>query len=464
MKILMENIVEALEEHLEQDQISTNQTIRELHGKDESYHSISLPDIVVFPKNSADVSNIMKTANKLGVPVVPFGRGTSLEGHVIPYDNGITIDFSLMDKILEIREQDLLVVVQPGVTRTQLNMELKKYGLFFSVDPGADATLGGMAATNASGTTTVKYGVMRDQVRDLEVVLADGTIIHTGNLAAKSASGFHLNGLFVGSEGTLGCFTELTLKVYGIPEFTTAARATFPTVKHAVEAVTSILQAGIPIARVELVDESSIRQVNQFSETNYAEKPTLFLEFHGNEAGLAQDVEFTQEIVKDHGSEDIQFETDNAARNKLWDARHNLAYAYIHGNVGKKLMVTDVCVPISELADAVIFARKELDAIGLIGGLTGHVGDGNFHALIMIDMNDSEEIQKAVTYNEKIVRYALERKGTCTGEHGVGVGKQKYQAAEHGEALQVMEKIKVALDPNNILNPNKIVKLEREGE
>ncbi|QEY22756.1 FAD-binding protein [Psychrobacillus sp. AK 1817] len=463
MNIMVENIVEALSEHLEQDQISINQTIRELHGKDESYHSISLPDVVVFPRSATDVSNIMKTASRLKVPVVPFGRGTSLEGHVIPYENGITIDFSLMDKILEIRENDLLVKVQPGVTRTQLNKELKKYGLFFSVDPGADATLGGMAATNASGTTTVKYGVMRDQVRDLEVVLADGTIMHTGNLAAKSASGFHLNGLFVGSEGTLGCFTELTLKVYGIPEFTTAARATFPTVKNAVEAVTSILQAGIPIARVELVDESSIRQVNHFSETDYAEKPTLFLEFHGNEAGLTQDVEFTQEIVKDYGCDDIQFETDNTARTKLWDARHNLAYAYIHGNVGKKMMVTDVCVPISELADAVIFARQELDAIGLTGGLTGHVGDGNFHALLMIDMNNPEEVLKAQNYNEKIVLYALERKGTCTGEHGVGVGKQKYQAAEHGEALRIMEKIKVALDPLNILNPNKIVKLESDG-
>ncbi|MGE7978549.1 FAD-binding oxidoreductase [Psychrobacillus sp. NPDC093200] len=463
MNIMVENIVEALSEHLEQDQISINQTIRELHGKDESYHSISLPDVVVFPRSATDVSNIMKTASRLKVPVVPFGRGTSLEGHVIPYENGITVDFSLMDKILEIRENDLLVKVQPGVTRTQLNKELKKYGLFFSVDPGADATLGGMAATNASGTTTVKYGVMRDQVRDLEVVLADGTIMHTGNLAAKSASGFHLNGLFVGSEGTLGCFTELTLKVYGIPEFTTAARATFPTVKNAVEAVTSILQAGIPIARVELVDESSIRQVNHFSETDYAEKPTLFLEFHGNEAGLTQDVEFTQEIVKDHGCDDIQFETDNTARTKLWDARHNLAYAYIHGNVGKKMMVTDVCVPISELADAVIFARQELDAIGLTGGLTGHVGDGNFHALLMIDMNNPEEVLKAQNYNEKIVLYALERKGTCTGEHGVGVGKQKYQAAEHGEALRIMEKIKVALDPLNILNPNKIVKLESDG-
>ncbi|SER89750.1 FAD-binding oxidoreductase [Psychrobacillus sp. OK032] len=464
MTVSTEQVVETLKEFLEESQVSVNQTVRELHSKDESYHEVSLPDIVVFPKTADEVSQVMKVANNLKVAVVPFGRGSSLEGHVIPYDNGITIDFSLMDKILEVRQNDLLVKVQPGVTRTKLNKELKKYGLFFSVDPGADATLGGMAATNASGTTTVKYGVMRDQVRDLEVVLADGTIIHTGNLAAKSASGFHLNGLFVGSEGTLGCFTELTLKVYGIPEFTTAARAVFPTVKNAVEAVTSILQAGIPIARVELVDEESIRQVNRFSETNYAEKPTLFLEFDGNEAGLQQDVEFTKEIMEDHGCTEIQFETDNTARTKLWDARHNLAYAYIHGNVGKKMMVTDVCVPISELADAVIYARRELDAIGLIGGVLGHVGDGNFHALLMIDMNNLEEVAKADALNEKIVQYALERDGTCTGEHGVGVGKQKYQAAEHGAALQVMEKIKVALDPNNILNPNKIVKIESLGE
>ena len=463
MSISIENIEMELKIFLQNDQVSVNLTVRELHSKDESYHDSSLPDIVVYPKNTHEVSEIMKLANNLQIPVVPFGRGSSLEGHIIPYDNGITIDFSLMNKILEVRENDLLVKVQPGVTRSQLNKELKKYGLFFSVDPGADATLGGMAATNASGTTTVKYGVMRDQVRDLEVVLADGTVIHTGSLAAKSASGYHLNGLFVGSEGTLGCFTELTLRVYGIPEFTTAARAVFPSVQSSVEAVTSILQAGIPIARVELVDEESIRQVNRFSDTNYVESPTLFLEFDGNEAGLKQDVEFTKEIMVDHGCVDIQFETDNTARTKLWDARHNLAYAYIHGNVGKKMMVTDVCVPISELADAVIYARNELNSIGLIGGLTGHVGDGNFHAILMIDMNDAVEVAKADSFNEKIVHYALDRNGTCTGEHGVGIGKQKYQALEHGAALQVMEKIKVALDPNNILNPQKIVKIEREG-
>ncbi|MBK3493532.1 FAD-binding protein [Viridibacillus sp. YIM B01967] len=459
MTVAVNTIVESLKQFLDGDQISTNETIRELHGQDESYHEACLPDIVVFPKTKEQVCNIMKLANTLVVPVVPFGRGSSLEGHVIPYKNGITIDFSLMDKILEIREEDLLVKVQPGVTRMQLNKELKKYGLFFSVDPGADASLGGMAATNASGTTAVRYGVMRDQVRDLEVVLADGRIINTGNLAAKSSSGYHLNGLFVGSEGTLGCFTELTLKVYGIPEFEIAARAVFPTVENAIAAVTSILQVGIPIARVELVDEESIRQVNHYSDMDYAEKPTLFIEFHGNEAGLIQDVAFTREIMEDNGCVEVQFETDNAARHKLWEARHNLAYAYTHGHPGKKQMVTDVCVAISDLADAVRFAREQLNSANLPGGILGHVGDGNFHALVMIDMKNVEEVKRADDFNESIVQFALDRNGTCTGEHGVGVGKQKYQAKEHGEAFHVMETIKIALDPKNILNPGKIVRM-----
>ncbi|MEH6990558.1 FAD-binding oxidoreductase [Cytobacillus firmus] len=456
------SLLQALREFLTEQQVTENQTVRELHGRDESYHMESLPDLVVFPETAQQVSEIVKQANKYKVPIVPFGLGSSLEGHVIPYEHGITIDLSLMNKVLEVRENDFLVRVQPGVTRTQLNKELKKYGLFFSVDPGADATLGGMAATNASGTTSVKYGVMRDQVRDLEVVLADGSIIHTGNLAAKSSSGYHLNGLFVGSEGTLGCFTELTLRVYGIPEHVMAARASFPSLNDAVEAVVSILQAGVPIARVELIDEPSMKQVNLFSETSYNESPTLFLEFHGNEAGLKQDVAFTKEIVEDHHCLDIEFETDNAARNRLWEARHNLAYAYIHGHPGKKMMVTDVCLPISELSGAISHAREAVDTLGLPGGIVGHVGDGNYHTLLMIDMSNPEEVAKAEKFNEQIVLYALERGGTCTGEHGVGAGKQKYQQKEHGQALQVMEKIKRALDPDNLFNPNKILK-SKEG-
>ncbi|MCL1702886.1 FAD-linked oxidase C-terminal domain-containing protein [Lysinibacillus sp. Bpr_S20] len=456
-----EELVIALRSVLTDSQVTINQTILEQHSRDESYHHDSLPDIVVFPATTEEVRNIINIANQYKVPIVPYGRGTSLEGHVIPYEHGITVDFSLMNKILEVREKDFLVKVQPGVTRSQLNMELKKYGLFFSVDPGADATLGGMAATNASGTTSVKYGIMRDQVRDLEVVLSDGTVIHTGNLAEKSSSGYHLNGLFVGSEGTLGCFTELTVKVYGIPEYVMAARASFKTVNDAIEAVVSILQAGIPIARVELVDELSMKQVNLHSQTTYKEQPTLFLEFHGNEAGLKQDVEFMKEIVASHNCENIEFETDNAARNQLWEARHNLAYAYVHGHPGKKLMVTDVCLPISELAGAIAHAREALDLLALTGGIVGHVGDGNFHVLLMIDMNDSNEIKKADEFNELIVMYALERGGTCTGEHGVGIGKQKYQEKEHGEALLVMEKIKQVLDPDSLLNPNKILKIKK---
>ncbi|MEZ0481105.1 FAD-binding oxidoreductase [Planococcus sp. SSTMD024] len=455
-----EKILHKLAEFLTSEQISVNETIKELHGRDESYHAMQLPDIVVFPETAEQVSNIMKLSQQYAIPVVPFGLGSSLEGHVIPEQGGITVDFSLMNKVLHVDAEDFLVTVQPGVTRTQLNKELKKYGLFFSVDPGADATLGGMAATNASGTTSVKYGVMRDQVRDLEVVMADGTIIHTGNKAAKSSSGLHLNGLFVGSEGTLGCFTEMTLKVYGIPEFVTAARASFPTVKDAVEAVVSILQAGIPIARVELVDEQSMKQANKYSETTYPEQPTLFLEFHGNEAGLKQDVEFMEEIVQGHACEAIAFETDTAARSQLWEARHNLAYAYIHGHPGKKMMVTDVCLPISELAGAVGHARENLQALGLPGGIVGHVGDGNFHALIMMNMEDPDEVARAQEFNGRIVEYALERGGTCTGEHGVGLGKQKYQQQEHGAALDVMEKIKRALDPHNLLNPGKNVKVK----
>lgn len=458
-----EEVISELKGVLLNNQVKTNESTLEQHGGDESYHSRSLPDCVVFPETTGDVQQIVKIADKYNTPVIPYGRGTSLEGHVIPYGGGITIDFSLMNKVLEVREEDFLVRVQPGVTRSQLNKELKKYGLFFSVDPGADATLGGMAATNASGTTSVKYGVMRDQVRDLEVVLADGTIMNTGNLAEKSSSGYHLNGLFTGSEGTLGCFTELTLRVYGIPEVAMAARVSFPEISDAVKAVVNILQAGIDIARVELVDEPSMKQVNKHMQTLYIEKPTLFLEFHGNEAGLKEDVEFMRAIAEENNCEKIDFELDNAARNQLWEARHNLAYAYVHGFPGRKLMVTDVCLPISGLAGAVEHARKQLDELQLIGGIVGHVGDGNFHVLLMIDLANKEELERAEELNERIVMYALERGGTCTGEHGVGVGKQKYQEKEHGLALAVMKNLKLALDPKGIMNPNKIVNTRTEG-
>ncbi len=441
---------------LSKEQVSINQTVLEQHSRDEGYKPAHLPDVVVFPRTTKEVSRVVAFANARKIPVVPFGLGTSLEGHVIPYDGGISLDLSQMNEIVEVREQDFLVKVQPGVTRSQLNKALQKYGLFFSVDPGADATLGGMAATNASGTTSVKYGIMRDQVRDLEVVLANGEVIHTGGLAAKSSSGYHLNGLIVGSEGTLGIITELTLRLYGIPKAIMAARAVFPNIQAAVEAVTGILSAGISIARIELVDEHSIRQVNLYNELDYEEKPTLFLEFHGNEAGLAQDVDFTKEIVADFGCEQIQFETDTKARLDLWEVRHNLAYAFIHSFPGKRMMVTDVSVPITELASAIIDARKIIEKEQMQGAILGHVGDGNYHCILMTDMDDAEDVKRALRINEHIVNYALERGGTCTGEHGVGVGKAIYQKREHGAAYEVMKAIKQTLDPNGILNPGKI--------
>lgn len=450
------NLVEELRKLIDSERVTANPTILAQHGKDESYHQERLPDVVVFPTSTEEVSRIMRFAYRHRIPVTPFGLGSSLEGNAIPVQGGISIDFTQMNKILEIRPHDFLVRVQPGVTRTQLNRELKRYGLFFPVDPGADATLGGMASTNASGTTTVRYGGMRDQVRQLEVVLADGRVIRPGSLAEKTSAGYFLPALFVGSEGTLGLFTELTLKVHGIPEHSLAARASFPSVRKAIDAVVSILTAGIPIARVEFVDQQSIKQVNAYSGTDYPEAPTLFLEFHGNQAGLEADAAFTREMVEDHGCQDFHFETDSKARAKLWEARHNLAYAYIHGYPGKKLMTTDVCVPISELAGAIEYTRQAIEESGLTGGILGHVGDGNYHVALMIDVDDPAEMAKAHQLNEQIVHYALERGGTCTGEHGVGIGKSKYLPREHGTSLEVMKAIKQTLDPLGILNPGKI--------
>ncbi|HLR03490.1 MAG TPA: FAD-linked oxidase C-terminal domain-containing protein [Virgibacillus sp.] len=454
------DLVSELQSILAPDRATENETILEGHSSDESYHTPHLPDVVVYPKTTEEVSGVVSFANEHQIPVVPFGLGSSLEGSVIPYNRGIIIDMSLMNKVIDVMAEDFLVKVQPGVTRIQLEKELKKYGLFFPVDPGADATLGGMASTNASGTTSVKYGIMRENVRDIEVVMPDGKIIHTGSLAAKSSSGYNLNGLFVGSEGTLGCFTELTLKVHGIPEEIMAGRASFQTTHEAVDAVIGILQAGIPVARVELVDEHAMKEINVYSETDYKEVSTLFLEFHGNAAGLKQDVAFTKEIVNDFNCEEFAFESDTKGRNQLWEARHNAAYAFIHGNPGKKQMVTDVCLPISEMAEAIKDAREAIDASGLVGGIVGHVGDGNYHILLMIDPDNADDIARADKVNERIVEYSLERGGTCTGEHGVGIGKQKYQRREHGPALDVMKQIKTALDPLDLFNPGKVIDID----
>ncbi|WP_062234723.1 FAD-binding oxidoreductase [Fictibacillus sp. FJAT-27399] len=449
-------LAEELTKILSSDQVTQNLTILQQHSQDESFHEPHLPDVVVFPKSSNDVSRILSFANEHRIPVVPFGAGSGLEGHAIPVQGGITLDFALMNRILKIYPSDFCVKVQPGVTRLQLNKELKKYGLFFSVDPGADATLGGMAATNASGTTAVRYGIMRDQVRDLEVVLADGRTIHTGGQAAKSSSGYNLNGLFTGSEGTLGVFTELTLKVYGIPECVMAARAAFPTVKQALNTATSILTAGIPIAKMELVDSRSILQMNRFQETDYPVMPTLFLEFHGNDNGLEQETAFTRLIAEEQACVDFIYESDSKERKKLWEARHHLSYAFRHGSPGKHIEGTDVCVPLSCLADSIEHARKKMEEADIDGAVIGHIGDGNYHTLLVIDPDDPNDRKQAHEINKAIVEFALQHGGTCTGEHGVGLGKIRYQRAEHGNALDVMMDLKRLLDPNHILNPGKL--------
>ncbi|WHY69101.1 FAD-linked oxidase C-terminal domain-containing protein [Neobacillus sp. SuZ13] len=449
---------QALRNLLPAEQISENPTILEHHSKDESYHQPVKPDIVVFPKNKQEISEIMKIAYKYHIPVVPFGVGSSLEGHPIPVSGGISMDFQLMNHIIEVRENDLLVKVQPGVTRKQLNKALKKYGLFFPVDPGADATIGGMTSTNASGTTTVKYGAMKDVVRGLEVVLANGEIVNLGGLAAKSSSGYNLTPLFVGSEGTLGVFTGITLKVFGIPEATLACRAVFPSVDHAIKAANAMVSSGIPIARIELVDARSMKQVNIHNETTYPEQTTLFMEFHGNEEGIKADVKFAKELADLEGCSQFEYETDSLKKAKLWEARHTLAYAFKHGYPAKKNMSTDVCVPLSKLPDAISHASLLLEEYGLIGGIVGHVGDGNFHALIMIDPNDTVESDKAHTVNLKIVEFAIDCGGTATGEHGIGLGKIDYLYKEHASSIHLMKMIKDQFDPLGILNPGKMFK------
>lgn len=457
MNIAQADLLLEMKKRTSEKRATQNETILRQHSSDESYHSPVLPDVVVYPSSAEEISSIMSFANENKIPVVPFGAGSSLEGHCIPVKGGISINFQEMNQILEIRPDDFLVKVQPGVTRTQLNLALKKYGLFFPVDPGADATIGGMAATNASGTTSVKYGIMRDQVRNLQVVLADGQVIQTGGLAAKSSAGYHLTGMFVGSEGTLGVFTEITLKVYGIPEAVLAARCTFPSVQSAVEAASGVLGSGTGIARIELVDERSIVQVNNNSDTSYTEAPTLFLEFHGNPASVTYEASLTKELLESFGGVEWVEERDSKARAKLWEARHHLAYAFKHGYPGKSMMFTDVCLPLSELSGAIVHARETMDAIGVPGAVLGHVGDGNFHAILMYDPARPEEREKADNVNSSIVEYALNKGGTCTGEHGIGIGKVKYLAKEHADTLPIMSGIKKQLDPNDILNPGKII-------
>lgn len=440
------------------ERLSTGASILEMHGRDEAYSKPALPDAVAFPETTDEVSAIMKICSHHAVPVVPFGIGTSLEGHVIPIHGGISVDTSRMNRVLEIHQSDLDAVVQPGVSRSQLNDELRATGLMFTVDPGADATLGGMAATRASGTNTVRYGTMRENVLALEVVLPDGTIIETGSRARKSSAGYDLTHLFVGSEGTLGIITKLTVRLFGQPDTILAATCSFETVDDAVNSVIMAIQMGIPMARIELLDEVQMKGMNIFNpDLNLPEKPHLFLEFHGSNAGVKEQVELFESVVDEFGASDFQWATNAEDRNRLWTARHNAYYAGKSLRKGCEGLITDCCVPISTMADCISRSKELVAESGMIAPIVGHVGDGNFHLMILIDPDNPAELERAKALASEVNKLALSFGGTVTGEHGVGTGKKRYMPDEHGAAYALMATLKRAVDPKNIMNPGKTV-------
>ncbi len=440
-----------------EERIATDAEALDRHGRPFfTYHAAHMPDAVVFPKSREEVVELLRFADERGVPVVPFGAGSSLEGHTIPLQGGVSLDFRLMNSILEVRPDDFIARVGPGVTHGKLNDALQEHRLFFPVDPGWDAFIGGMAATNASGTNAVRYGAMRDQILGLEVVMAGGSVMHTGGLAMKSSAGYNLTGLFAGSEGTLGVFTEIVLRLYPIPGRILAARATFPSVEAAGRAAVAVIRSGMRIGRVELVDARTIEAVNAYKSTDYAAAPTLFFEFSGSEAAVEEDVRVARRVSDAEGCESFEFEEDEAGREKLWEARHEAGIAIQNLSPGKKPMTTDVCVPISDLPGALRHARDTIASRGLDGAILGHVGDGNYHAVFPVDSDDADDLQRAEAVNAEIVDYALARGGTCTGEHGVGSGKTGYLEKEHGDSLEFMRRIKALADPNGILNPGKV--------
>jgi len=437
---------------------STAEAVRAHHGKDESSHEPAPPDAVVFAHSTSGVADIVKLCRPYRVPLIAYGVGTSLEGHVIAMQGGVCIDLSQMNGVLTVRPADLDVTVQAGVTRKQLNAELHGTGLFFPIDPGADATLGGMAATRASGTNAVRYGTMRENVLSMTVVLADGRIIKTGSRAKKSSAGYDLTRLFIGSEGTLVIITELTLRLYPLPEAVSSAVCAFPSVDEAVNTVIETIQLGVPVARIELLDQLAVTAINRYSKTNLPEAPTLFFEFHGSAHGVEEQAQTVQEIAAGHGGENFEWATRPEDRTRLWQARHDAYYACLRLRPGSRSLTTDVCVPISRLAECIAETLEDVRSSGLIAPLVGHVGDGNFHLLVLTDPANSDEVDHAQALSQRLVMRALRMEGTCTGEHGVGLGKQKYLAAEHGEAaLDIMRAIKQALDPENLLNPGKVL-------
>jgi len=441
------------------DRLTTNQTIRDRHGTDESHHAPKSPDAVVFPQTTDEVIDIVNICREHRTPIVPFGVGTSLEGHIAALHGGVCVDLGQMNAVLSVHAEDLDVTVEPGITRKELNEYLRDTGLFFPIDPGANATIGGMTATRASGTNAVRYGTMRENVLSLGVVLPDGRYIRTGKRARKSSAGYDLTRLFVGSEGTLGIIVDVTLRLYGIPETISAAICSYPSVDDAVNTTILTIQSGVPIARIELVDQVQMRALNNFSDLGYAERPTLFFEFHGTEAGVAEQIESVRAISDDFGGADFAWASRPEDRNKLWQARHDAHYANMQLRPGAKAWPTDVCVPISRLAECIAETRKDIEESGLLAPIVGHVGDGNFHVDMVLDPDDAEEVGRARVLNERLVSRALEMEGTCTGEHGVGYGKIDNLFAEHGAALDIMRDLKRTIDPLNLMNPGKIVQL-----
>ena len=438
--------------------LSVSNSVREQHGRDESFHASAPPEAVAFVENNEEVAEIVRICVQYQKPIIPFGTGTSLEGHVAALHGGVCLDVSGMNKVLEVNENDLDCRVQAGVTRKQLNQHLRNSGLFFPIDPGADASLGGMTATRASGTNAVRYGTMRENVLGLTVVTADGRIIRTGTRARKSSAGYDLTRLFVGSEGTLGIITEIQLRLYGVPEAISAAVCSFETMEGAANTTISTIQMGIPVARIELLDEVQVDAINRYSDFDYALKPTLFFEFHGTEAWVREQSEMVKEISTEEGGSDFQWSTREQEKQKLWEARHNAYYAGLALRPGSKGWATDVCVPISRLADCILETRSDIEESKLTVPLVGHVGDGNFHLLFLIDPeNEEEELKLYQSLNDRLIERALRMGGTCTGEHGIGSGKIKYMKAEHGDSLDLMRQIKQALDPDNLMNPGKML-------
>jgi D-lactate dehydrogenase (cytochrome) len=440
------------------ERCSTGETIREQHGRDESFHPSAPPDAVVFVESNEEVAEIMKLCVQHGTPIIPYGTGTSLEGHVAALQGGVCIDLTRMKQVLEVNAADLDCRVQAGVTRKQVNHHLRNSGLFFPIDPGADASLGGMTATRASGTNAVRYGTMRENVLGLTVVTAEGRILRTGTRARKSAAGYDLTRLFVGSEGTLGVITEIQLRLQGIPEAMSAAVCSFDSMKGAVNTVIFTIQMGIPVARVELVDEVQIDAINRYSDLDYPVKPALFFEFHGTPASVAEQAERVGEIADENGGSNFQWATKEQDRQKLWEARHNGYYAALALRPGCRGWPTDVCVPISRLAECILETQQDVQEQGLLAPILGHVGDGNFHMTYLIHPDyEDEELPKYQALNDRLITRALRMEGTCTGEHGVGYGKIPYMHREHGESVALMRQIKEALDPLNLLNPGKIL-------